>query len=217
MSISLLLADDHEVIRLGIRLLLNAEPDLQVVAEAATGVEVLAAMQVHRVDMILLDLNMPGGGGAGLIAELCSRYPRVRILVLSMYKDQTHVLTALRAGASGYVLKESQAEEVALAIRQVAEGRRYLSPELTEQVLDSFVNGRHPDPAMQVGRLTPRELEIIQLAAEGITSAEIAKRLFLSARTVETHRARAMHKLGLHNQVDLARYFVHLEMSRPSR
>jgi two-component system, NarL family, response regulator NreC len=214
MGLSVLLADDHEVVRYGVCLLLENEPDIQVVGQAATGHEVLAlAGQLHP-DLILLDLGMPGGGGPSMITELKSRHPKTRIIVLSMYKDQTHVLGALRAGASGYVLKEAQVEGIVKAIREVAAGRRYLSPALTERAIENYVNGDGSSGGSRLEQLTPRELEIIQRAAEGETSAEIGRELFISARTVETHRSRAMQKLGLHNQVELARFFVNLELAR---
>ncbi|MEI6501835.1 MAG: response regulator transcription factor [Armatimonadota bacterium] len=217
MGLTILLADDHEVVRYGMCLLLDGEDDLEVVGEAGCAAEVLSLAEQLRPDLVMLDLCMPGVMGTSLITALREKYPRLRILVLSMYKDQDHVLTALRAGASGYVLKENQAEEIVRAIRQVAAGQKYLCPTLAEMVLDNFVSGKAPDAAAQLEDLTPRELEVIQKAAEGLTSAEIGKHFFISARTVETHRSRAMQKMGLHNHVELVRFFVRREMQEPDR
>jgi DNA-binding NarL/FixJ family response regulator len=215
MSLSVLLADDHDIIRYGMRLLLEDEPDINVLGEAGSGAALLALVAEERPNLVVVDLGMPGGG-PDLISELASTYPDLRILVLSMYKDHARVLGALRAGACGYVLKAGQTEEILEAIREVAAGRRYLSPALAEQMVDSYVSGAPCPQAAQLEQLTAREREIIQKAAEGASSAEIAGALFISLRTVETHRSRAMKKLGLRNQVELARFFVSLEMSRPS-
>ena len=217
MSLTILLADDHEVVRYGMCLLLDGEDDLEVVGEAGCADEVLSLTAQLRTNMVLLDLCMPGVTGMSLITELRARYPRLRILVLSMYKDQDHVLSALRAGASGYVLKENQAEEIVRAIRQVAAGQKYLSPIIAEMVIENYVSGKTGDAAARLADLTPRELEIIQKAAEGFTSVEIGKQFFISARTVETHRSRAMQKMGLHNHVELVRFFVSREMQEPDR
>lgn len=139
----------------------------------------------------------------------------MRILVLSMYKDEGHVLSALRAGASGYVLKENQAEEIVHAIREVAAGRKYLSPVLAEQALDSYVNGRGATGRALLDGLTDREREVVELAAAGDTSHQIAEKLGISHRTVEKHRSAAMQKLGLHSPVQLAHFFVQLKLSEP--
>lgn len=214
MSITLLLADDHDIIRYGVRLLLECQPDIEVVGEARTGVEVLSQVEALEPQMLLLDLGMPGGCGPAMITELRTRRPQLRIVVLSMYRDQSHVLGALRAGASAYVLKEGDTDDIVEAIREVAAGRRYLCRELAERALDGFVDGQHSAAETHLRELTERELEIIRKAAEGTTSAEIAHELFISPRTVETHRSRAMQKLGLRNHVELVRFFVNLELAR---
>lgn len=217
MSLTILLADDHEVVRYGMCLLLGGEDDLEVVGEAGCAAEVLSLAEELRPDLVMLDLCMPGVTGTSLITALRAQYPQLHILVLSMYKDQDHVLSALRAGASGYVLKENQAEEIVRAIRQVTTGRKYLSPTIAEMVMDNYLSGKPLDAAARLEDLTPRELEIIQKAADGATSAEIGKQLFISARTVETHRSRAMQKMGLHNHVELVRFFVSRELQEPDR
>ena len=214
MSFRVLLADDHDIIRYGVRLLLEDEADIEVIGDVGTGEAVLALVEQAHPDLAVVDLGMPGGG-PDLISELSSRYPGLRVLVLSMYKDHGHVLGALRAGACGYVLKECQTQDIVQAVREVAGGRRYLSPALSELVVDSYLSGVACPEAARLEQLTAREREVIQQAAEGDSSEKIAKALFISARTVETHRAHAMKKLGLRNHVELARFFVTLEMSRP--
>ena len=217
MSLRILLADDHEVVRYGMCLLLDGEEELEVVGEAGCADEVLQQVEQLHPDLVMLDLAMPGVSGTSLIQALRQKYPRLRLLVLSMYKDQDHVLSALRAGASGYVLKENHAEEIVRAIRQVAAGQKYLSRTIAEQVIESYVSGKSSEAGARLKELTGRELEVIQKAAEGFTSAEIGKQLFISTRTVETHRSRAMQKLSLRNQVELVRFFVNRELQEPDR
>lgn len=217
MSIRVLLADDHEVVRYGMSLALQDVAGIDVAGEAANGEEVLQRCEQLRPDMVLLDLAMPGPNGSVLITQLGRQYPQLRILVLSMYKDEGHVLSALRAGADGYVLKENQTDEIVHAIREVAAGRRYLSPILQELMLDGYLTGRSAMGRARLDELTEREREVIQLAADGLTSAAIGERLFISTRTAEAHRARAMQKLDLHSAVELARFFVELELTEPDQ
>ncbi|MEN6644861.1 MAG: response regulator transcription factor [Armatimonadia bacterium] len=213
MSFTIICADDHEIVRYGLCLLLDNEPDIEVVGEAANGEQALTLAESLHPQFIVLDLTMPGLSGAALIRTLRERFPEIGIIVLSMHKSDAYVLEALRAGAAAYVLKESEADEVATAIREVAAGHRYLTPCLRQRVLDAFGNGQGQESA-GVDALTPREFDVIQLAAQGLTSAEIGKRLFISTRTAETHRAHAMHKLGLRNQIELVRYFIDAELQR---
>ena len=214
MGFRVLCADDHEIFLYGVRLLLSSQPDMEVVGQAANGTEVLELAARLRPHFILLDYAMPGLSGGALIRVLRERFPDTHVIVLSMHKSDACVLEALRAGAAGYVLNESEMEEVIEAIRMVAGGRRYLSPVLQRRVLDAFLDGQG-NLATGQEALTPRELEVIRLAAQGLTSNEIGKQLFISGRTAETHRARAMHKLGLRNQVELVRYFIDAELERP--
>lgn len=215
MSITVVCADDHEIIRYGLCLLLDNEPDIEVVGEASNGEQTLALAESLHPQYICLDLTMPGLSGPALIRTLRERFPEIKIIVFSMHKSDAYVLEALRAGAFGYVLKESEADEVATAIREVALGHRYLTPCLRQRVLDAFGGGQGEGNA-GADALTPRESEVIQLAAQGLTSAEIGKRLFISTRTAETHRGHAMRKLGLRNHIDLVRYFIDAELQRGS-
>lgn len=214
MSVTILLADDHEVIRFGISLLLQGKQDLEVVGEAGSGEEVLDLTSKLQPDIVLLDMGMPGVSGGRLIAELRERHPATRVLVFSMYSDQARVLDALRAGAQGYVLKENRTDEILEAIRQVAAGRKYVTPKLAGVLVDC-VSGGSDSPRERLAALTPREREVIGKASKGLTSKQIAKELFISERTVEAHRANAMAKLELHGETELGRFFAGLETLEP--
>lgn len=205
MTIRLVLADDHPLVREGLRALLESDPEFSVVGQADDGVEVPALVEQLHPDVVVLDLMMPGRSGLDVIRELAQRPGAPPVLILSMYENEAYVFEALRSGAAGYVLKQAPAAELALGIRAVAAGVRYLSPPLTERALDAYVGrvGRQPDP---YDRLTAREREVLALAADGNSNADIATRLFISRRTVETHRSRAMRKLALRSHVDLVRY-----------
>jgi DNA-binding NarL/FixJ family response regulator len=215
MSVTILLADDHEVIRYGMSFLLQGKQDLEVVGEAGTGEEVLDLVAKLHPDIVLLDMGMPGVSGGSLIAELGERHPATRVLVLSMYSDQARVVDALRAGAHGYVLKEDHTDEILEAIRQVAAGHKYVTPKLAGVLVDACVTGCSDSPRDRLAALTSREREVIRKAAEGLTSKQIAQELFISERTVEAHRARAMAKLDLHGETELGRFFVELERLEP--
>lgn len=207
MTIRLLLVDDHPVVREGLCALLQADPELEVVGQADDGVGVESLVETLRPDVVVLDLMMPGRSGLDVTRDL-SRPPLAPpVLILSMYDSEAYVVEAMRSGAAGYALKQAPAVELARGIRTVAAGERYLSPPLTERALEAYVRkaGGEPDP---YDTLTARERQVLARAAEGRTNAEIAARLLISRRTVETHRARAMRKLGLHTQVELALYAV---------
>jgi len=196
------LADDHPIVREGLRALLEADPEFSVVGQADDGEEVPALVEHHRPDVLVLDLMMPGRSGLDVTRELAQCPDAPRVLILSVHESEGYVFEALRSGAAGYVLKQAPAAELALGIRAVASGVRYLSPPLTERALEAYVRraGGEPDP---YETLTPREREVLGLAAEGHSNADIAAHLFISRRTVESHRARAMRKLGLRSHVDL--------------
>ncbi len=206
MSISILLADDHHVVRQGLRSLLEAQPDLRVVGEVADGLEAVQLAELVQPDVLVVDVTMPGMSGIQVTRQVRRRSPRTRVVVLSMHSDAAHVLAALRAGALAYVPKESTADELVDAVRAAASDRLYLSPLLPERAIAGY---RHrAEPAGWDGHetLTTREREVLRLAVHGLSSAEIADRLSISPRTVETHRAHLMQKLGLRTQTDLIRY-----------
>jgi DNA-binding NarL/FixJ family response regulator len=206
-TIRLVLADDHPLVREGLRALLESDPDFSVVGQADDGVEVPSLVEHLCPDVVVLDLMMPGRTGLEVTRELAQRREAPPVLILSMHDSEAYVFEALRSGAAGYVLKQAPAAELAVGIRAVAAGVRYLSPPLTERALDAYLRRVEcePDP---YDTLTPREREVLALAAEGHTNADIAARLFISRRTVETHRARATRKLGLRSHVELVLYAV---------
>lgn len=204
--ITLLLADDHQIVRQGMRALLETEQGFRVIGEASDGLEAVRLSERLRPDILILDLMLPGLHGLEVIRKLRKQVPRTRVVVLSMHANEAYVLQALRNGAAAYVLKDCEAAVLIQAVRQVAAGYRYLCPQLAARAIDTYVESARNAPADRYEVLTPREREVLQLAAEGYTSAQIAARFFLSRRTVETHRTNMMRKLGLRTRTDLVRY-----------
>ena len=205
--VTLLLADDHRVVREGFRALLETEPGFRIVGEAGDGLEAVRLAEKLKPNVVIMDLMMPGLNGLEVIRQISQRSSRTRIVVLSMHSNEGYVLTALRNGASAYVLKDSSSADLMRAVREALEGRRYLSPPLSQPAIDAYLERiQKGEPFDPYESLSNREREVLQLGAEGHTNAEIAARLFISSRTVETHRANAMHKLGLRSQTDLIRY-----------
>ena len=211
MGITVVFADDHEVVRYGLSLLLDAEPDIEIIGQAANGVQTLDLLAKLEPAVLLVDLFMPGVSGTSLIQEARQRHPEVPIVVMSGQADEPAVLAALRAGAVAFVRKDDDAGEMVKAVRAAAAGDKYLSPALAQEAIEAYVKGEPTEEQARLGQLTDREREVIELAAKGLTSAEIGKQLFISRRTVETHRARAMQKLGLRNEVELVRFFLSVE------
>jgi DNA-binding NarL/FixJ family response regulator len=203
---TIVLADDHTVVRQGLRAVLEAEPGFSVIGEVDNGLDVAKTMERLKPDVLIVDLMMPGLGGLEVTRQIPQCSPQTRVIVLSMYANEAYVLEALRNGASGYVVKDASAEDLRHAIREVVAGRRYLSPPLSELAIEAYVQKAKAAPLDPYETLTTREREVLHLAAEGHTNTEIAARLFISPRTVETHRAHLMRKLDLHSQTDLIRY-----------
>jgi len=203
---TIVLADDHHVVRQGLKALLEAEPDFRVVGETGDGLEVVPLVERLQPDVLLLDLMMPSLNGLEVTRQVSWRSPQTRIVILSMHANEAYVLEALRAGAAAYVLKESTADELVRAIREATAGRRYLSPPLSARAIEVYVEKVEETMLDPYETLTTREREVLHLAAEGHTNAEIAARLFISPRTVETHRANMMRKLDLRTRTDLIRY-----------
>lgn len=197
--IRLFLVDDHAVLRHGLRALFEQEPDLHVVGEADSGEQLLAQLPNTPCDVVLLDLHMPGLDGLATVHRLQAEYPTVRILVLSMVDNERSIGQVLEAGALGYSLKNASHQELVAAIHTVASGRRFLCSELGLAMLDKVLNGILAPSAKMPGVLSPREQEVLQLVAEGLTTAQIAEKLFTSPRTVETHRQNIMEKTGAKN------------------
>lgn len=203
---TIVLADDHHVVRLGLRALLETEPDFRVVGEAGDGLEATRLVERLQPNMLVLDLMLPGLSGLEVTRLVRQQSPQTHVVILSMHADESYVLEALKNGAIGYVLKDSSAADLVHAVREGAAGRRYLSPPLSERAIERYIQKGEAATQDIYETLTTREREVLHLAAEGHTIAAIAARLFISPRTVETHRANLMGKLGLRTQTDLIRY-----------
>ena len=206
MTISIMLADDHPVVRRGMQTLLEAEPDFSVIGETGDGLDTVREVERLQPDVLVLDLMMPGLSGLEVLRIIRQRSPRTRVVVLSMHNNNAFVVTALKEGATGYVLKGSEEQNLVHAVREAVAGRRFLSPPVTERAIDAYISQARAAPIDPHDTLTAREREVLQLAAEGKTSGEIAARLHISHRTVENHRANVMRKLGLKNQSELVCY-----------
>ena len=203
--IRLFLVDDHAVLRHGLRALFQQEATLQVVGEAENGEHLLAQLPATACDVVLLDLNMPGLDGLATTQRLHAEYPQVRVLILSMVDNARDIGQVLAAGASGYVLKNASHDEIVVGVRAVAAGRRFLCSELGLSLLEKLLTGTPEPPAKLMGGLSAREQEILQLVADGLTTAQIADKLFTSPRTVETHRQNIMEKTGAKNTASLVK------------
>jgi DNA-binding NarL/FixJ family response regulator len=204
-TLRLILADDHPVVREGVRALLESDSEFEVVGQADDGMEVSALVERLHPDVVVLDLMMPRRSGLEVTRQLSEQPSGPPVLILTMHDSEAYVVEAMRSGAAGYALKQAPAGELARGIRAVAAGMRYLSPSLSQRAVDVYVRRAEGRSAPQ-DALTARERQVLRLAAEGHSNAEIAARLFISRRTVETHRARAMKKLGLRSHVELAVY-----------
>lgn len=206
--IRVLLADDHKIVREGLSALLGRTGRLEVVANVANGNEALDKARALEPDVAILDVTMPGLNGIEVTHRLYSERPKIRVIILSMHADRQFVLEALRAGARGYVLKDNAYSDLQKAIATVMRGSVFLSPEVTELMVDVVVHGRGTTEPTPYEVLTSREREVLQLLAEGQKNREIAEALFLSQKTIETHRRRIMDKLGLHSIAELTKYSV---------
>jgi DNA-binding NarL/FixJ family response regulator len=205
---TIVLADDHHIVREGLRALLETEPDFRLLGDAGDGLEAVRLTERLKPDVLIVDLIMPGLSGIEVARQVTHRVPKTRVLVLSMHASDAYVLEALKNGVTGYLLKDSQATELAQAVRQVAAGQRYLSQPLSERAIELYIQRSSSGTLDIYETLTTREREVLQLAAESHSTAEIAERLFISPRTAESHRANLMRKLGLNTQTDLIRYAV---------
>jgi DNA-binding NarL/FixJ family response regulator len=206
MSVSILLADDHAILRQGLSSLLSSEPEFQIIGEANDGVEAIQLAERLKPDVLILDLMMPGVNGLEVTRQIRQHLPNIRIVILSMHSKEAYVLEAMKYGADAYVLKDSQAVELVKAVQEVIDGRRYLSPPLSERAIEAYIQKTHTNSLDIYQTLTGREREVVQLAAEGNSNAEIGTRLGISPRTVEIHRSNMMRKLNLSSQTDLIRF-----------
>ncbi len=204
--ITIVLADDHPIVRQGLRAVLEAEADFRVLGEASDGLMALAAVERLKPKVLVLDLLMPHLNGIAVLRQVARHFSATHVVILSMHHDESYVHQAFQHGAVAYVLKDASADELVCAVRAAACGGRYLSAPLSERALEIYAQKNQNTPPDPFETLTDREQEVLHLGAEGCSSADIAERLFISPRTVETHRANLMHKLGLQSQTDLVRY-----------
>lgn len=206
--ITIALAEDHHIVRQGLKALLSVEKNFRLVGEAADGLEAMTLVDRSKPNVLVLDLMIPRLHGLEVVRRVRTEYPATRVLVLSMHSDEPYVVEALRSGALGYVLKDCTTSNLPEAIRTVAAGKRYLSPALADRVMDAMLQTSGQPTLDAYETLTERERLILQLAAEGANNPDIATKLFISPRTAETHRSNLMRKLGLHSQTDLVRYAI---------
>ena len=220
------LADDHALVRAGIRSLLEGQPGVEVVGEAGDGQTALQELVAARPDVALIDIAMPGLNGLELVARLRREIPATRLVILSMHGSPAHVAHALRAGVHGYLLKDAAVDELPVLLRAMSRGETYLSPAISRTVVDGFLDratgqpadggaGAGADKAAPLDVLTPRQREILQLVAEGRSTKDVARLLDLSVKTVESHRAQIMDRLDVHDLAGLVRYAVRTGLISP--
>jgi len=208
-KLSILLAEDHTILREGLRALLSADPNFKIVGEAGDGREAVRCVEKLGPDLLLMDLSMPRMSGMDAISEIKKRYPETKIIALTVHKTEEYLLSTLQAGADGYVLKDATHDELVMAIHNVMAGKPYLSPGISEKVIEGYLEGKEGSwPVSSWQKLSQREREVLKLIAEGYKNKEIAEDLCISLKTVEKHRANLMKKLDLHNAAALAVYAV---------
>ncbi len=213
MSIRLLLADDHNVVRSGMRSLLEREPDLEVIGEVASGREAVLLAKKLRPDIVLMDVTMPDLNGVEATRQINAEVPEVKVIGLSMHSRREFVEGMLQAGAAGYQLKSCSIDDLCAAIRAVAEDKVYLDPNIAGLVVEGYRRHLEDSGEEKAAPLSPREREVLQLVAEGLTSKEIADRLFLSSKTVALHRQQIMSKLGIRTVAGLTKYAIKIGLS----
>jgi two-component system, NarL family, response regulator NreC len=204
----ILIAEDHTILRQGLQALLSSSQEFEVVGEVEDGREAVRSVERLMPDLVLMDLSMPRMNGTEALGEIKKRYPEVKVLVLTVHKSEEYILATLQAGADGYVLKDVTHMELIIAIKSVLAGKAYLSPEVSEKVIEGYLEGKSPQPKSSWDTLTQREREILKMIAEGHKNKEIADHLCISAKTVEKHRANLMQKLNLHSASSLTAYAV---------
>jgi DNA-binding NarL/FixJ family response regulator len=221
-TITLLLVDDQQMLRLGFRLVFEAQPDLRVVGEAGDGAQALRLVGQLRPDVVLMDVRMPGMDGIEATELIAEQYPRTRVLVLTTFDLDEYAFAALRAGASGFVLKNARPDDLLAAIRTVAQGDAVVAPRITRRLLETFAHqlpapdAPEADTDPRLARLTPRELDVLIEVAAGRSNAEIAQRMFLSESTIKTHVGRILPKLGLRDRVQAVVFAYETGLVRPS-
>jgi DNA-binding NarL/FixJ family response regulator len=212
--IRVVLADDHTLVRAGMRTLLQSLPGIEVVAEAQNGRDVLRLIEQHRPDVVMMDISMPELNGLEATARVARDWPGVRVIILSMHATEEYVCQALRAGAAGYLLKDADTAELELAVKSIARGESYLSPAVSRHVIGDYIR-RTGSESNTLELLTPRQREVLQLVAEGNSTKEIARKLHVSVKTVETHRLQLMERLDIHDIASLVRYALRVGLIKP--
>ena len=208
MSIRILLADDHGIIRQGLRSLLEKEPDMQVVGEAEDGRKAIELVNECSPDIVIMDITMPNLNGVEATRHITGESSKSKVIALSIHSNRRFVADMLKAGASGYILKECLSDELVQAIRSVSTGGRYLSPRITDVVIDDYVKRLSTTPESRIATLTARERQVLQLLAEGKSTKQIALDLHVSSKTIEANRRRIMEKLDIHSIAELTKYAV---------
>lgn len=209
----IVIAEDHTILRAGLRALLSGQNGLEVIGEAGDGREAIRKVDTLQPDLLLIDLSMPKLNGIDAIREIKSQHPEIKIIVLTVHKSDEYIIAALKAGANGYMLKDASQNELLLAIDYVINGKTFLSPSISDKVVDAFLNTDKKDkPATGLDNLTAREREILKLVAEGNTNKKIADHLCISLKTVEKHRSNLMKKLDLRNTAALTAYAIEKKM-----
>lgn len=212
-KIRLLIADDHAVVRAGLRLLLESQPDMEVVGEAHDGEMTMREVERLHPDIVLMDIAMPGMNGLEATKAIKETSPEVQVLALSMYADDRYFFQMLQSGASGYIIKGADPDELLTAIRTVAQNKPYIYPRLVQKLLSRYQEQGAAVETLQ-DKLSARETEILQLIAEGLTGRQIGEKLFLSPHTVERHRANIMEKLGFHNKAEIIKFAIQMGLVR---
>jgi DNA-binding NarL/FixJ family response regulator len=208
MSIKILIADDHQILRQGLRTLIEKDPDLKVVAEAEDGRKTVRLVEELQPQVVIMDVNMPELNGIEATRQIIAKAPGVKVIALSMHTDRRFVINMMRAGASGYLLKDCAFEELSQAIRLVLDNKTYLSPGVAEIIIKDYVAGLPQQGSAAYSVLTPREREVLQLMAEGKSTSQIAEVIHVSVKTVETHRQQIMHKLGIRSIAELTKFAI---------
>lgn len=211
---SVIIADDHEIVRRGLRGVIEADASCKIVGEAADGLAAAQLVEKLKPAVLILDLNMPRLHGIEVLKQTRASSPQTRVIILSMHNDEPYVIEALRAGAMAYILKGSESQEIAHALKDVLAGRRFLSAPLSEWAINALVT-KPADDTDPLASLSARERTVLQLAAEGHSNPEIAEKLFISPRTAETHRTNLLRKLGLQTQTDLVRFAIRKGLIAP--
>jgi DNA-binding NarL/FixJ family response regulator len=215
LKVRILLADDHAVVRKGLRMVLDAQPDLEVVAEASNGSEAIGIAFQQDLDLAILDIAMPCMNGLDAAREVKRRRPEIRILVLSMYENEQYLYEALKAGASGYVAKTVADRDLVEACRAAMRGEPFLYPGAMSALIRDYLHRARNDQPVPEDPLTPRELEVVKLVAEGYSTRQIAQTMIISGKTVERHRANILEKLGMQDRVELTRYAIRRGLVEP--